>query len=129
MDEIDKPFRPKWDFYLVWVAFAVVAGIFHDKIAYDLPWYSKMASVVIFSLFATLFFYVPVLLLRQAIRSGARGRRVLFQCVLVLGPGILICGCLLFAGLDNAAKGLVFPLLLIGCALILLEDRRHQRKS
>jgi hypothetical protein len=86
MREIDKPFRFTWDFCLIWAAFAVAIGFLSRHI--DLAtWYSHGASVIVAALFSTFLIYGPVLLTRQAIRSGSRGwfvLRIFISIILVL---------------------------------------------
>ena len=73
--EIDRPFRFSWDFCFVWLVFFGVAwyGIPRSKGAYS---YEHPLKSLLFSLVATFLVYGPVLLARQIVRSGSRGRFV-----------------------------------------------------
>jgi hypothetical protein len=129
MEEIDKPFRPRWDFILVWAILAISIFIYRDKFNDGLPWYSVMAFVIVVPFILTFFVYGPMLLVRQVIKSGSRGRFVLADFFLLLGPAIVICGVLLITGYDRVAKGMVFPLLFFGIFCSLLHYKKQQRNS
>ena len=129
MDEIDKPFRPKWDFFLVWVTLATPVFIFRDKFNQGLPWYSVVSFVVVVPFILTFFIYGPVLFLRQVIKSGERGWFWL-RCVLVVFmPSVLGCGLLLVAGQDKVANVVVWPLLFLGIALSFLLPDKYGRNN
>jgi hypothetical protein len=113
MDEIDKPFRPKWDFFLVWAVLTVPAFVFRDRLNSGLPWYSVLSFVVMGPFLLTLFGYGPILLSRQIIKSGARGRYVAWHFVFIFVPTILVCGILLLTNHSDAAQKIALPLLFI----------------
>jgi len=98
MDPIDKPFRFTWDFCVVWALLALPVFLLIRQWEND-PWYSYGALLLLASLLATFFIYGPVLLVRQVIRSGSRGRfvtRVFLSILLVLilfFIGLYVFGC------------------------------------
>ena len=75
---------------------------------------------------ATFAVYGPILLLRQATNSGARGRFWLLHFPIVFGPAVMVCGILILTGHDHLARATVFPILLAGIvsAAVLQHPRR-----
>src|SRR5215831_210723 len=73
MQPIDRPFRFTLDFCIVWLVLAVPTFFLVQKWDSLHPAWSSCIKIVLLSLFATFFFYGPVLLMRQIIRSGSRG--------------------------------------------------------
>jgi hypothetical protein len=87
MQPIDRPFRFTLDFCVVWALLAVPA-FFMIRTADIGPWISKVAALIVLSLFATFVIYGPVLLARVIIRSGSHGwfvARVLVSILLAVG--------------------------------------------
>lgn len=77
MEEIDRQFRPGKDFMVAWVLVAAATVAIFQPWRFDLPWFSQVAFAVVIPFLATFAVYGPVLLIRQAKRSGARGKLVL----------------------------------------------------
>src|SRR5436305_1675780 len=96
MKVIDRPFRFTLDFSGVWLLIWV--SVFCLTRGQDVgPWYSDVAIVTVGSLFMTFLLYGPVLVVRQVVRSGSRGRfvgRVLLSILLV--TALAFGGLLLF---------------------------------
>ena len=89
MTEIDKPFRLTPRFAVVWGLLAAPVAFLAFRY-YDGPAYQKVALTIVGSLYATFCFYGPILLARQAAKSGGRGWFVLQVAVtVVLGVGLL----------------------------------------
>jgi hypothetical protein len=101
MEPIDQPFRPKWDFYVVWTFFAVVILWLTHQGEKDTVWYCYCAILILSSLFATIVLYGPVLLARQIIRSGSRGWFVVRVLVSTLLAVVVFCFILLVTGHAN----------------------------
>jgi hypothetical protein len=98
MQPIDRPFRPAWDFFVVWVFLAAVMFFVtrRSELA-ELP-VAYYAELILVPFFATFILYGPVLLARQIIRSGSRGwfvARVFLSIILALGA---FCFILYFTG-------------------------------
>jgi hypothetical protein len=86
MQPIDKPFRPTWDFFVVWALLTVTILFLSWRWGIG-PWYSYVAFMIVAPFIATFFVYGPVLLARQVIRSGSRGwfvARVFLSTLFVL---------------------------------------------
>ena len=116
MDATSKQLRLKWDFYLVWLVLAVVGVIFRKVIAADMPWYCVAATVIMYSLFVTLIFYGPVVMVRHAVKVGPQGRALLGWASLIFAVALLACGGLLYLDCNQRLVrlvGLVFAVLLI----------------
>ena len=108
MEEIDKQFRPKWDFFVVWVALTGAAFVFRGSVLDFLdetPWPSGVAVLILLPFLATFSLYGPVLLLRQVLQSGFRGRVVL-------------------TGAYNAASRIATALMLFGGSYVTWRIRR-----
>jgi hypothetical protein len=103
MEPIDRPFRPGWDFCIIWAAFAFV--IYQKILKTDAPpWYESIAILILLSAFATIVLYGPVLLARQIIRSGSRGwfvARVFFSVLIAI---ILFAVVMYFMGNGEHAQ-------------------------
>jgi hypothetical protein len=98
MQPIDRPFRPCWDFFVAWSLLALATFWMIRRMASDQPWYAFCALIVVLSLFATIILYGPVLLARQIVRSGSRGRFVARVLVSMLLAAVLFAAVLLFTG-------------------------------
>ena len=97
MQPIDRPFRFTLDFALVWALLMV--PVFFLIRGWDIgPWYSRVALVLQLSIFATFMLYGPVLLARQIVRSGSRGRFVLRVFLSILFTVFLYAMVLLITG-------------------------------
>jgi hypothetical protein len=100
MEEIDRPFRPQWDFLVVW-AFLTLGAVLYQVIYHGRyidegdPWWSKIAFLIVVPLIATFFVYGPILFIRQIVRSGARGRFV-FRAWLTVCVSIAIAAAVLY---------------------------------
>jgi hypothetical protein len=62
------------------------------------PWHSKSALVVVVSMFAAFVLYGPVLLVRQVVSSGSRGRLVARLFLSILLVAALVFGGFLASG-------------------------------
>ena len=128
MQAIDRPFRFGWDFCVVWAL--LVVPVFFLTRSFDAgPWYSEAALLVLVSLFATFVLYGPVLLARQVIHSGARGRfaiRVLLSIVLT---AVLLFGGLFFSGAYTESRARILGFIFTAGATAYLSWRleRHER--
>jgi uncharacterized membrane protein YtjA (UPF0391 family) len=130
MHAIDRQFRFSWDFCVVWVL--LVAPVFILTRRHDVgPWYSEGAFLLLVPLFATFVLYGPVLLVRQVIRSGSRGRfvaRIFLSIVLVAA---LLLGGLLFSGVYAESRARILAFVFIILAIVYLNWRleRHERRE
>ncbi len=128
MQAIDRPFRFTRDFCVVW-ALLVVPAFFVTRRQDVGPWYSEGAFLILVPLFATFVLYGPVLLVRQVIRSGSRGRfvaRVLFSIVLAAA---LLFGGLLLSGIytESLARILAFVFTIAATVYLSWRLERHER--
>jgi hypothetical protein len=96
MTEIDKPFHVSRSFAIVWGCLAASVGVLVFR-HYHGMFYEKLIVTTLGSLYATFCLYGPILLARQVVRSGGRGRFVLqillatlVGLALVIG-GIALC--------------------------------------
>ena len=128
MDEIDKPFRPKWDFFLVWAVLTIPVFIYRDDLNKGLPWYSVASFVLVVPFFLTFMVYGPVLLWRQTIRSGPAGRFWILPMIIFFAPVIVGCGVLLLMGKYKTAETASSPLLLLGSLLMRLLPLKALRR-
>jgi hypothetical protein len=96
MEPIDRPFRPGWDFCIIWAAFAFVIYLTIPKTS--APWYEYIAILILLSAFATLVLYGPVLLVRQIFHSGSRGRFVAGVFISILIGIILFSLAMYYTG-------------------------------
>ena len=90
MSEIDQPFKPKTDFYIAWGVVTVATVLYTKPWSSDLPWYSEAAFALVVPLFFTFIVYGPFLLLRQILRSRARGWFVLRGFLLLVLAAVLV---------------------------------------
>ena len=122
MNEIDKPFRFTWDFCIVWGFLAIPTAILTRRLDWG-EWYSDTALVIIISLFATFALYGPVLLFRQVVRSGSRGRlavRILLSLVLV---GAVFFGGLVISGFYTEESARIVAFFFVAAATAFLNWR------
>ena len=87
--EVDRPFLFTLDFCLVWAALFLIS-LYLIPSSKDARSYEHPLASLLFSLFATFLLYGPVLLARQIVRSGRRGRlvaRVFLSVLLILLVG------------------------------------------
>jgi hypothetical protein len=104
MQPIDQPFRFTRDFCVVW-ALLLVPTFFLTRSRDIGPWYSEAALLILASLFATFLLYGPVLLVRQVIHSGARGRFVGRLFLSIILTAALLLGVLLISGFYTGTRG------------------------
>ena len=100
MAPIDRPFRFTLDFCAVWVTLAICTFLITQHWKLNEPIWSYWCCVASISLFATFITYGPVLLARQIIGSGSRGRfvaRVFFS--------VTVVQCLFFIALFIFQRG------------------------
>jgi hypothetical protein len=62
------------------------------------PWFSQAAALILLPLFGTFVLYGPVLLARQIVGSGSRGRFVARVFVSILGVAALCVAIMFFTG-------------------------------
>ena len=128
MEEIDKPFRPHLDFVIVWVLLTIPGVRYAFRWIQD-PWYSVVAFALVVPFIATFFLYGPVLLVRQILRSGARGRfvaRVFLSIVVALAALIAI---LLYHGTVACDRGHQFCGRDFGRSHVLFELENWKRTT
>jgi hypothetical protein len=109
MQPIDRSFRFTVDFCVVWALLAVPVFILTRRSDWG-PWYSFAGILILLPLFATFALYGPILLMRQVISSGSRGRFVLQTFLsIVLVAALLLVG-LYFSGYysEDRARMLAF---------------------
>ena len=102
MQPIDRPFRLSMDFCLVWVVLAVVTWFLLRRTDIG-PWYSHLSAIILLPFFATFVLYGPVLLARQIVRSGSRGRLVLRVFLSILVVAMIFAAVLLITGQEASA--------------------------
>ena len=121
MSEIDQPFRPRKDFFVAWFVIAVGAVAYSRPWTFDLPWFSKVAFVLIVPLALTFFIYGPIMLMRQIASSGTRGWFVL-RVFLSITVGIAsILGVAYLIGGESAISGHPWGVILGILAVVLLN--------
>jgi hypothetical protein len=116
MEPIDQPFRPRADFFVVWVILAVPTFLLTRGMKTDQGWFSYGAILILLSLFATIILYGPVLLARQIIRSGSRGWFVARVFVSTLLAAVLFAAILYFTGHGEHAASYSFAVSFIASA-------------
>lgn len=126
MEEIDQPFRPKMDFFIAWGILTIPFVLLTRQWVADSPWYSRVASFIIFPFFATFVVYGPVLFVQQVLRSGLRGRRVFREFLLFVVVASIAGGTLLAVGEHRAAR--VAILLILVAAKLLLDWSFYRRR-
>jgi hypothetical protein len=97
-EAIDQAFRPKADFFVAWALLAVPTFLLTRSMETEQSWYSYGAILILFSLFATIILYGPVLLARQIIRSGTRGWFVVRVFVSTLLAVVLFAAMMYLTG-------------------------------
>jgi hypothetical protein len=97
MQPVDRPFRLSLDFSIVWSVLAVPA-FFLIRRADIGPWFSQAAALILLPLFGTFVLYGPVLLARQIVGSGSRGRFVARVFVSFLVVAALCAAIMFFTG-------------------------------
>jgi hypothetical protein len=117
MQPIDKPFRPKWDFYIIWTLLAVTTYLLLYRAKDD--WYSYCALVILLSLFETFVLYGSVLLGIQVVRSGSRGRFVAKVLISTLAGVIILCFILYISGYGNKNSEMWSGLIIAGSMIYL----------
>ena len=93
MNEIDQPFRPRWDFFLAWAIIEIVTLALTKPWHFDLPWYSIVAYSLVVPFILTICLYGPILFIRQIISSGEKGKQVLsifLQAVMIVAAVLVI---------------------------------------
>ncbi|GEM_PF-1910293 len=130
MRDIDRPFRFTWDFCVVWAMLVVPAGLFSYR--HDIgPWYSVAAFLIVAPLIATFALYGPVLLVRQVIRWGSRGRFVIRVFLSVVFVAALLFGGLLLSGFytESRARNLAFTFTLAATAYLSWRLEKNGNKG
>ena len=117
---IDRPFRFTPDFCVVW-ALLLVPTFFLTRSGDFGPWYSEAALLILAPLFATFLLYGPVLLMRQVIHSGARGRFVARLLLSIIFTAALLVGHLLVSGFYTEARGHIFAFVFTAIATAYLS--------
>jgi hypothetical protein len=122
MREIDKPFRFRWDFCVVWLLLLI-------PVAYLLPqWrgqptYAHYLLVFFVALFAAFLLYGPVLLARQVFASGSRGWLVARVFTTIILVAVVVLGAIYAFGLYTETRGHLFALLFTVAAIVYLHWR------
>ena len=122
MREIDKPFRPGWDFLAVWAILAV-PGVKYAIRVIGSPWYSVAAFAVVVPFLGTFLIYGPVLFIKQIVRSGSRGRLVGRVFASIIACLALLYGGLYLTGNENIMRDPVFLILVPAVATVYLNAR------
>lgn len=129
MRPIDQEFRPRKDFFVAWFLIAVVAVIIGRPWSFDLPWFSKVAWILVVPFILTFFIYGPALLARQIIHSGTRGWFVFRTALAVIVGAALILGTLHLAGLQGSPFGQMVKVGVSAIAIIVLDVRIGRRAA
>ena len=106
MEPIDRQFRFTLDFCVVWLLFVVPSYLLLRR---SDMWNAKWDDYIVLlflSLFFTFVVYGPVLLVRQIIRSGSRGRFVARVFLSILLVTILFFAGLYISGHGKGVSGL-----------------------
>jgi len=122
MQAVDRPFRFTWDFCVVWLVLVVPTFLLTRRHDFG-PWYSQVAFLVLVPLFATFLLYGPVLLVRQAVRSGSRGWVVARLFLSVVIVAVLLFGGLLLSGSYTESTGGIFAFVFTAAATVYLSWR------
>jgi len=122
---IDKPFRPTWDFCVVWILLAVAVHLMLRHEMSEEMWYSYPAMVIIGSLFATFLVYGPVLLARQIIRSGSRGWFVARVFISIVSAAALFAAILYFTGHAQHSPWVPFAMASLASTYLQWRLRNH----
>ena len=126
MQPIDKPFRFTWDFCVVWLLLAVPTYLLTRSSNFG-PWYSYAGILILVPLFAAFAIYGPVLLVRQIIRSGSRGRFVAQTFLAILLVAALVFGGLLASGFYTESRARILAFFFSGAATLFLNWRLDKR--
>jgi hypothetical protein len=120
MEEIDKPFRPKLDFFIAWALLAVAIAILAPQAELG-SWYSVVSFVIVASLLGTFVLYGPVILFRQVIGSGLRGRFVLRVFLSIIVVAILAFGGFSLSGYYSESRASIAGFVFCAARRDLLE--------
>jgi hypothetical protein len=126
MQAIERPFRFSWDFCVVWALLVVPVFILTRSRDFG-PWYSEAALLILVPLFATFVLYGPVLLARQVIHSGARGRFVFRVLLSIVLAAVLLFGGLFLSGVYTENRARILGFVFTAAATVYLSWRleRH----
>jgi hypothetical protein len=123
MQPIDQRFRFTLDICIVWVLLVIPTFILTHNIDIG-PWYSYVAILIVVPLFGTFVLFGPVLLIRQVIRSGSRGRFVARIFLSILLVAILLFGGLFLSGLYTERRARILAFIFIAIATAYLGRER-----
>jgi hypothetical protein len=127
MEPIDKPFRFTWDFCVVWAFLVVPTFLLTHNL--DLgPWYSYGGILILLPLFATFVLYGPILVARQAVRSGTHGRLVFRSLISIILAAVLLFFGLLGSGFYSRSNARIIAFLFIIAAIVYLHWRTDERE-
>lgn len=128
MQEIDRPFRFTWEFVGIWTLLAIPATwlVASAKIR---PWYSAIALAILVALFSTFVIYGPVLLWRQVIHSGTRGRLALRTLLSLICVGTVLFVGLLLSGFYTEGRAQILGFLFSGLATAYLNWKMEKRSG
>ena len=115
METIDRPFRFTRAFCLIWALLSLPAFMLTGSAKLG-PWYSDLGITIVVSLIATFILYGPVLLVRQMVRSGSRGRFIARVFLPAFLAGVLLIGGLSFWGFYPESTARVLALSLVVAA-------------
>ncbi len=105
MNEIDRPFRPRLSFFIIWALLAIPVIYYAIKLMSDLPWYSFVSFAIVVSLFMTFAIYGPILLIQQIISSGSRGAYIARVFASILIALSIIFGIVYLTGIYEKVSG------------------------
>jgi len=127
MEPIDRPFRLTWDFCIVWALLAAATFLLTRRTDFNNPWYSYAAFLILLPLFATFVLYGPVLLARQIIRSGSRGRFIAQMLLALFLAAVMLFGALYFSGYYTESRAWLLVYLIWPLATVFLSWRMGRR--
>lgn len=96
---------------------------------WDLPWYSRVAGILVVPFILTFFVYAPVLFLRQVIRSGSRGCFVLRTFLSIVAVAGLLLGGMLLSGDYNPDKARLVAGVFTAGAIVYLNWRLETKRD
>ena len=126
MQPIDRRFCFTLDFCIVWALLAVPVFLLTHSSDFG-PWYSYVGVLILSPLFGAFALYGPVLLARQIIRSGSRGRFVAQVFLSVLLAAIFLFGGFFLSGYYTESRAHILAFVFTAAATVYLSWRTEER--
>jgi len=72
-----ESFKPGTTFFTIWLVVFIPVLYLTAPWSLDLPWFSKLACIILFPFFTTIVIYRPIAFIHKIIQSGKEGRKIL----------------------------------------------------